>query len=90
MWAPRLAIGTSLSIIAVISMGGIIRQLQFGALDSQMDALVLIGSAAGLFLGARLGTLVSPRTAARIGGSLTIGVALALIVVNTARLVGVS
>lgn len=85
----RLAIGTSLSIIALISLGGIIGHLQFGYLDGRLTALAFLGSAAGILLGTRLVSLVSPKTMSLAVASITVSLALWLILFNSAKLVGV-
>jgi uncharacterized membrane protein YfcA len=83
---PRQAVGTSLCIIAIISLGGIARHLQIGTLDGQVTGLVIAGSAAGLLLGVRLGQALPPRTMTRITASITVGIALALIIANTLKI----
>ena len=85
----RVAVGTSLTIIALISVGGILGHLQFGKVDAPLTGLVILGSATGMFVGMRLGTIVSPIALSRVTASITVGVALSLIVVNTAKILGV-
>lgn len=85
---PRLAIGTSLSIIAPIAISGILGHLEFGVLDLQITGLVLLGSVGGMLLGARFGQLASPRITNRMAASITVSIALALILLNTAKLAG--
>ncbi len=85
----RLAIGTSLSIIALISLGGIVGHLQFGHLNGRLTALVFLGSAASILLGARLGNLLSPQAMSRAVASVTVSLALWLILFNSAKLLGV-
>ena len=85
---PRLAIGTSLSIIAPIALAGILGHLEFGILDLQLTGLVLLGSVVGLLLGVRLGQFASPRITSRVAASITASIALALILLNTAKLAG--
>jgi uncharacterized membrane protein YfcA len=86
----RLAIGTSLTIISLISIGGIVGHLQFGHLDGRLTALVFLGSAAGILLGARLGGFISPKAMGRTVASITVSLALWLILFNSAKLLGVS
>jgi uncharacterized protein len=86
----RLAIGTSLSIIAPIAIAGIVGHLEFGVLDTQITGLVLLGSIAGMLLGARFGQLAPPTIMNRVTASITVSIALALILLNTAKLVGLS
>lgn len=85
----RQAVGTSLAIVAVISLGGIARHLQLGTLEGQVTALVVAGSAAGLLLGVRLGQALPARTMSRISAVVTVCIAVALIAVNAAKLMGV-
>ena len=87
---PRLAIGTSRSIIAPIALAGIVGHLEFGVLDTQITGLVLLGSIAGMLLGARFGQLAPPTIMNRVTASITVSIALALILVNSAKLVGLS
>ncbi len=89
-FAPRLAAGTSLMIIALISTGGIMGHLQFGALDPRLTALVIAGSAAGILLGARLGQLMSPKAMGATAATITVGLTLWLITVNTIKLLSAS
>jgi uncharacterized protein len=84
----RLAIGTSLSIIAPIAIVGIVGHLEFGGLNMQLTGLVLLGSVAGMLLGARFGQLAPPTIMNRVTASMTVGIALVLILLNTAKLVG--
>lgn len=88
-FAPRLAVGTSLTIIALISLGGIIGHLQFGSLDPHVTLWVIVGSAAGILLGTRLGQWVSPKAINTAAATITVGLALWLIVANTIKLLGV-
>ena len=84
----RLAIGTSLSIIAPIAIVGIVGHLEFGVLDKQLTGLVLLGGLVGMIFGARFGQLASPTIMNRVTASMTVGIALALIVFNVSKLVG--
>lgn len=86
----RLAVGTSLSIIAVISLGGIAGHLQFGQLDSTLTVTTFIGSAIGTYLGAHLADFVAAQTLNRYVATITVSVAFILIIVNTAKLVGLT
>jgi uncharacterized protein len=86
----RLAIGTSLSIIAPIAIAGIVGHLEFGVFDKQLTVLVLLGSIAGMSLGARFGQLAPPTVMNRVAASITVSIALTLILLNTAKLVGLS
>lgn len=82
----RLAVGTSLLIIALISVGGLAGHLQFGQFDGRLATLVFLGSAAGVLLGTRLGRAGSPERMTRAFAFVTIGVAIPLILHNAIRL----
>ncbi len=69
----RPAVGTALTIIALISIGGIIGHVRFGALDPRPSALVITGSAAGILLGVRLEQLVSPKVMSVTAATITVG-----------------
>lgn len=84
----RSAIGTSLCIIALISIGGVVGHLQFGHVDGTLTVLVILGSAAGMLLGARLGALLSPTAMSRVAASITVTIAVSLIVINMAKILG--
>lgn len=83
----RLAVGTSLLIIALISLGGIAGHLQFGGLDWSLTGLLLLGSAGGIVLGTRLGKMISAEVLSKVFAVFAVGIAIALIVHNAARLV---
>ncbi len=82
------AVGTSLTIIALISLGGIIGHVQFGLFDARLAALVIAGSVIGILLGARLGRLASPQVVSATAATITVGLALWLIVANVIKLWG--
>ncbi|MCC7471940.1 sulfite exporter TauE/SafE family protein [Candidatus Nomurabacteria bacterium] len=82
----RAAIGTSLMIIALISLGGVVGHLQFGHLDWNLLAYVLLGSVTGMLLGVRAGSWLPPAVMGRVTASVTISIALILIVVNASKL----
>ncbi|MDF0642449.1 MAG: sulfite exporter TauE/SafE family protein [Nitrospira sp.] len=89
-FAAREAVGTSLCVIAIISLGGLARHLETGVLHGPLLPLVLLGSAAGMLLGARLGQIVSPPTMGRVTASITVVTAVTLIAVNTAKILRLS
>ena len=84
--STKLAVGTSLLIIALISIGGLAGHLQFGRINSKLAALVLLGSAAGIVLGARVGRAVPSEQMTRAFAYVTIAIALPLILHNATRL----
>ena len=83
----RLAIGTSLSIIAVIALAGIAGHLGFGAPNGRLTVLVVLGSVVGMLLGTRVARLAPASVMNRVTASITVGIAFALIVLNTAKVV---
>ena len=76
----RLAIGTSLLIIALISIGGVLGHLTLAALDIFLTGLVLLGSLLGLIYGSKVTQLISPkhltRTVAILIGAIGLGLIL--------------
>jgi uncharacterized membrane protein YfcA len=84
----RAAIGTSLTIIFLISIGGVIGHMQFGHVDWSLLGYVLLGSVTGMLLGVRSDTWVSPTVMGRVTASITICIAGTLIAVNLAKLAG--
>ncbi len=88
-FAPKVAVGTSLTIITLISIGGILGHLQFGSVDPSVTLLVILGSAVGILFGTRLGHWVSPQVISAAAATITAGLALGLIVANTIKLLGV-
>ena len=51
----RMAVGTSLLIIALIAFGGIIGHLNVAQIDFLLTGLVILGSLAGMIVGTRFG-----------------------------------
>lgn len=84
----RAAIGTSLMIIGLISIGGVVGYMQFGHIEWNLFGYVLLGSLAGMLLGVRSDTWVSPMVMGRVTASITISIAGTLIAVNLAKLAG--
>jgi hypothetical protein len=77
----RLAIGTSLLIIALISIGGVVGHLKVAHLDVVLTGLVLLGSLLGLIFGAQL-TRSIPAHHLRRGVAIIIGVIGILLIVT--------
>ncbi len=84
----RSAIGTSLSIITLISIGGIAGHLQFGQVSWPLMGFMLLGSGIGMLVGVRMGEWLPAKTVSRITASITITVAVSLILINAAKLLG--
>ena len=84
----RIAVGTSLLIIALVSVSGIVAHLRFGGIDGRLTALLIAGSAVVMMLGTRLARRMSADAIAK-GFALFAGVtAIVLILHNAAKLVG--
>ena len=84
----RSAVGTSLSIIALISIGGVVGHLQFGSVNWPLTAYALLGSLTGMVLGVRLGAWLPATVMGRVTASITVMIAVSLIVINLAKLFG--
>jgi len=82
----RAAIGTSLTIISLISIGGVIGHLQFGGIDWNLLAYVLLGSLTGMLLGVRAGSWVASPVMSKVTSAITISIGIVLIVVNGIKL----
>jgi len=84
----KLAVGTSLTVIALISIGGIVGHLQIGYIQWELLAYIVAGSVGGMLLGVRLGQWLPPGVTNRFTASITILIALSMIVMNTSKLLG--
>ena len=82
----RVAVGTSLLIIALISLGGLAGHFRFGGVDERLLILLLTGSAGGIVLGSRWGNTISPEIRTRSFAILAIGIAMLLILHNGMRI----
>ncbi len=83
-----LAVGTSLVIIALVSLGGVLGHLSVGALDWRLAAPLLAGAAGGMVSGPRIGRAVSGQTLARTFAVLILGIAAMLLIQNGPKVVG--
>jgi uncharacterized protein len=77
----RLAIGTSLLIIALISIVGVISHLDMAYLDFVLTGLVLLGSLLGLMFGSQI-TRTIPAHHFRRGVAMAIGMIGILLIIN--------
>ncbi|MCC2641547.1 MAG: conserved rane protein of unknown function [Nitrospira sp.] len=89
-FSARPAIGTSLSIIALISIGGLAGHLQYGHVDGPLMSYVLLGSVVGMLLGVRIGSWLPPAAMNSVTATITIMIAASLILINTAKLLGLN
>jgi uncharacterized membrane protein YfcA len=80
----RLAIGTSLLIIAIISIGGVIGHLKVTHLNVVLTGLLLLGSLLGLMFGSQM-TRSIPAHHLRRGVAILIGVIGMLLIMANAR-----
>lgn len=80
----RLAIGTSLLIIALISIGGVVGHFKGAHLDIVLTGLVLLGSLLGLLFGSQV-TQAIPAHRLRRGVAILIGVIGILLILANAR-----
>lgn len=80
----RLAIGTSLLIIALISIGGVIGHLKVAHLNVVLTGLLLLGSLLGLMFGSQM-TRSIPAHHLRRGVAILIGVIGMLLIMANAR-----
>lgn len=80
----RLAIGTSLLIIALISIGGVVGHFEGAHLDLVLTGLVLLGSLLGLLFGSQV-TQSIPAHHLRRGVAILIGVIGILLIMANAR-----
>nr|MBA3966121.1 sulfite exporter TauE/SafE family protein [Nitrospirales bacterium] len=80
----RLAIGTSLLIIALISIGGVIGHFKGAHLDFVLTGLVLLGSLLGLMCASQV-TRSIPTHHLRRGVAILIGVIGMLLIMANAR-----
>ncbi len=78
----RVAIPTSLLIIALISVGGIVGHFQVGGLDILALAFLIVGSTIGMVLGTEVAKRVSSHTLTKLFASVAIVIAMSLILDN--------
>lgn len=81
----RMAVGTSLLIIALISVGGIIGHLELAQIDVGLAALIIVGSILGMIVGTRVSKTVEQQTIQKVFASLAGATGLFLIVENGIR-----
>lgn len=84
----QVAVSTSLLIIALMAVGGIIGHLQTGHMDWQVTGLLLTGSAVGMTVGSRVAPSLSPIAVARSFALLAAGVAGIMMIHNSVKLFG--
>ena len=81
----RMAVGTSLLIIALIAFGGIVGHLNVAQIDFTLTGLVILGSLAGMIVGTRFGKTIDEQILRRAFALVAGGTGLLLIVDNGIR-----
>ena len=84
----RMAVSTSLLIIALIAIGGLAGHLHMGQMDWSLTGFLLFGSAMGMTGGSWIAHQVSMVTLAKSFAATTIGVAIVMIIHNGVKLFG--
>jgi hypothetical protein len=84
----RMAVSTSLLIIALVAVGGLVGHLQTGRVDWPLIGLLLLGSAIGMTGGSWVAHQVSSATLAKSFATGAIGVAIVMIIHNGMKLFG--
>lgn len=84
----RMAVSTSLLIIALVAVGGLVGHLQTGQVDWPLIGLLLLGSAIGMTGGSWVAQQVSQATLAKSFAAITILVAIVMMIHNGMKLVG--
>lgn len=82
----RMAVSTSLLIIALVAVGGFVGHLQTGQVDWPLTGLLLLGSAIGMTGGSWIAHQVSPASLARSFAAISIGVAIVMMIHNGMKL----
>ena len=84
----RMAVSTSLLIIALVAVGGLVGHLQSGQVDWPLAGLLLLGSAIGMSGGSWAARQVSLATLAKGFAAIAIGVTIVMIIHNGMKLFG--
>lgn len=84
----RMAVSTSLLIIALVAGGGLVGHLQTGQMDWPLIGLLMLGSAIGMTGGLWVARQVSSATLARSFAAIATGVAIVMMIHNGMKLFG--
>lgn len=84
----RMAVSTSLLIIALVAVGGVVGHLQTGQVDWPLIGLLLLGSAIGMTGGSWVAQQVSQVTLAKSFAAIAILVAIVMVIHNGMKLYG--
>jgi len=82
----RMAVSTSLLIISLLAIGGLVGHLQTGQVDWLLAGLLLLGSALGMIGGTWVVQRVSPATLTKSFAVVAIGVAIVMFIHNGMKL----
>ena len=84
----RMAVSTSLLIIALVAVGGFVGHLQTGQVDWPLTGILLLGSAVGMTGGSWVAHQLSPATLTKSFAVVAIGVAIIMMIHNGMKLFG--
>ena len=84
----KMAVSTSLLIIALVAAGGLIGHLQTGGIDWPLAGLLLLGSALGMTGGSWAVQRIPPATLTKSFAVVAIGIAIVLFIHNSMKLFG--
>ncbi len=84
----KMAVGTSLLIIALISIGGIVGHLEITQIDYLLAAFIIGGSLVGMIFGTRIGKTTDEQFIQKVFAFLAGGTGLFLLMDNGIRLMG--
>jgi len=84
----KMAVGTSLLIIALISIGGIIGHIETAQIDFLLAALIIGGSLVGMIVGTRIGKTTDEQFIQKVFAFLAGGTGLFLLIDNGIRALG--
>jgi uncharacterized membrane protein YfcA len=84
----QMAVGTSLLIIALVSLGGIIGHLKLAQIDILLTTLIIGGSLVGMIVGARIWKTTDEHIIQKVFSFLAGGTGLFLLIDNGIRVMG--
>jgi hypothetical protein len=84
----RMAVNTSLLIIALVAVGGLVGHLQTGQMDWPLAGLLLLGSVLGMTGGSWIIQRVSAPTLTKSFAVVAIGIAIVIFIHNGMKLFG--
>jgi uncharacterized membrane protein YfcA len=84
----RMAVSTSLLIIALVAAGGFVGHLSTGQMDWPLIGLLLLGSAVGMTGGSWVAHQLSPAILTKSFAAVAIGVAIVMMIHNGMKLFG--